>query len=136
VTREQRARTLLALVVAAVAVTALGGVAHARRPVCEVDEATSPAAEPRPEVRAEDAAPLDHRVCLPGVVGDAGCWPDDRVPEPGRRSPASFDAAYLLRASQPLSRPAAQPGPGLDEPERELSAGHARRIERPPRRAA
>jgi hypothetical protein len=119
----------MTLVAAAVLLAALGGVAHARPKLCELDELMTPAP-------AEDEAPpppLEHRQCQPGMGADAGCWPDDEPLLPGPRVPLRFEASLLLANSgrPPVIAPVRLPSP--PESSLLLADGHYRRVERPPR---
>jgi len=88
---------------------------------------------PPPVAVAVNVIPWGHDVCLLGASDDPSCWPDERLPVRGGHiffgSSPSFTAVSGASAPDaPSARLYSQRNTILP-----LSAGHHRRLERPPR---
>jgi hypothetical protein len=129
-------RGVLSVVLAVVVLTAAGGRAFARHPMCELpalDELMSLGPDPRDD---DPPPPIEHRQCVPGFGDDANCWPNDGVPDPGGSVSVSTTEIVLLTSDRPPLVPAIRRAIFSPALLAKLAAGHVRRVERPPRAAA
>lgn len=124
--------TLLAAL-ALVAIAGWSRAAEARISICEPEEPE----ESRP-VSSEFDGPRhsEPRFCFPGMTDDTSCWPHETAPLPTRSFSLFSAEHFVVGRFRFASHFDADGVERLRERTRLLAAGHARRIERPPRIAA
>ena len=124
-------------------VAAAAGTAHARRgtscpapePISELRmtlAAVVPVAAAAPVPAPEPEPPLAP-ICLPGFNHDPRCSPDDSAPGPTGNKLPLFSELFVLVRPPALGGVSSRSLARLPALTVALAAGHARRIERPPR---
>jgi len=128
-------RSVVAL--AALAVTALGGTAEARRSVCEKEPDVSVLdAAARIDDDAGPRLPVEHGTCVAGMGDDASCWDHQALPPLGRGLLLGFSVSFVHGVRAPFLAPPSVRRLRDESATRPLAEGHQRRLERPPRATA